>query len=244
MYNVSLVHADGEATPVAAPKSACIGLLFNDDALARMVVAQLDEHVTGIPCVSLAQDIETTDIDPAQQVRAAEVFLVSDWPLDKLQARFALASFPSVMLVGALDVSTADAADVLAIPIDEQTGARVADEVRSRLFPTSDTQRLQLVMQNEQQEQWLAEIGTELSVFYHSISNPLTILSGNIQLLQMLTESMQISADLMKPIADIATVSARFEEDLKAIAALKEKIKAGNLEKGTPQADTNSRLVP
>lgn len=233
MRNVSLVHAEGDASPAAATKSPCIGLLFNDDALARMVQTQLADHVAGIPSVSLAGDIETTDIDPAQQEKAADVFLVTDWPFEQLSARFALASFPSVMLVGALEVPAAHLGDVLAIPIDAQIGTRVADEVRSRLFPTSDMQRLQLVMQNEQLEQWLAEIGTELSVFYHSISNPLTILSGNIQLLQMLTESMQISADLVKPIADIATVSTRFEEDLKAIAVLKEKIKAGNLEKRT-----------
>lgn len=230
MHNVSLARAEG--VDASAPASPCIGLLFNDDALAQMVVSQMGGHIAGIPCVSLSRDVESMDVDPVQQVRAADVFLVTDWPLEQLTPRFVLREFASVMLVGALKVPLEIADDVMPLPIDEQAGARVADEVRSRLFPSSDTQRLELALQNEQQERWLAQIGNELSVFYHSISNPLTILSGNIQLLQMLTDSMQISADLMKPIADIATVSARFEEDLKAIAALKEKIRAGNLEKG------------
>ncbi|MEM8484075.1 MAG: hypothetical protein AAF564_00940 [Bacteroidota bacterium] len=232
MHNVSLVRTGGVVPSGTNSDAPCIGLLFNDDALAQMVVTQLSDHVAGIPCVSLSERAESVDIEPARLVQAAHVFLVTDWPLEQLSQRYELPAFASVMLAGALVGPAELTENMIPVAIDEQTGERVADEVRSRLFPSSDTQRLQLALQNEQQERWLAQIGNELSVFYHSISNPLTILSGNIQLLQMLTDSMQISADLMKPIADIATVSARFEEDLKAIAALKEKIRAGNLEKG------------
>ncbi len=231
MHTVSLVHADDVSLLSDVPDFPCIGLLFNDDALLRMVTTQLADHVAHIPCVTLQHGDGTHDVDPAKRVLAANMFLITDWPFERLDVQFEIAAFLSVLLVGAL--AAPEEAEVSLIPIDDTMGSCIAAEMRSRLFPGSDAQKLQLAIQNEQQEKWLAQIGKELSVFYHNISNPLTILSGNIQLLQMLADSMHVSADLMKPITDIATVSARFEEDLQVIAVLKEKIKAGNLEKDT-----------
>ena len=103
-----------------------------------------------------------------------------------------------------------------------------------RLFPQYEEKRLTLDRVTTvpcNSCSFVNYIGEELSVFYHNINNPLTILSGNIQLLQLMSDSMDMSEDILKPITDIATVSARFEDDLQSIAELKEKIRAGMLQK-------------
>lgn len=75
-------------------------------------------------------------------------------------------------------------------------------------------------------EVFLDHIRRELASFYHNINNPLTILSGNLQLLQLIAASMNVSEELTNPIKDIADISARFEGDLGQIVTLREELRA------------------
>ena len=70
----------------------------------------------------------------------------------------------------------------------------------------------------------LDTVREELSSFYHSINNPLTILSGNLQFVQAMASSMELPADFVRSIDDLAGICGRFERDLARIKALREKI--------------------
>ncbi|MFK7849298.1 MAG: hypothetical protein AB8G77_28680 [Rhodothermales bacterium] len=221
-----------------------VGLLLKDLQLKDDLSTHLNAFIRMIPVVEVvANSSDNIEEDPAEEtgehtsVRAQDVFLVSDWSREALEALYPAKRFASVMMLG---VGAAQTSGVLAGAEDdycyleeddvEQLCEEIVLEVQSRLFPSFEEKRLALHTQNRQQHEFLDHIGRELSVFYHNINNPLTILSGNIQLLQLLADSMQISADIMKPISDIAVVSGRFEQDLKSIAELKEKIRAEGLQ--------------
>ncbi len=227
--------------------TVCIGLLVKDHQLKDDLITQLKKLIRMIPVVEISEDAadKTTHV----AVPSQDVFLVTDWSKGALDERYPVQHFASMMLLGQEGgVVTAPEDGVFVLSeraydhLEENEVDRLCEEivleVQSRLFPSFEERRLALHAQNQQQHEFLDHIGRELSVFYHNINNPLTVLSGNIQLLQLLAESMHISADLMKPISDIATVSGRFEQDLKSIAELKEKIRAEGLQKEPSKADT------
>ena len=213
--------------------SARIGLLFNNSGFAESLTEQLYDFVNYIPIVNVA-----TYAEGEARLHQSQTFLVSDWGLEQLKGYCSPDRFAAVLLVEDPDLKHTKpgfqeaAYDNLSyIAAGDQMCEKVIEEIMSRVFPMSDDQQLGLALQNRQQLSLLEHIGKELSVFYHNISNPLTILSGNIQLLQMLIDSTTISDDLTKPIEDIAIVSTRFEQDLQSIVELREKIRAGNLQK-------------
>ncbi len=205
-----------------------IGLLFQDEEIEAFLFEQLEPLVKYLPVVSLSGKISTIEKYPGN-----EVFLLTDWDIAKLEDENEQHQFALIVFVREEEQVDERFDNVIVMALDEQTGEKVAVEIMSRLFPGYDESRLMLESQNRQQLQFLEHIGKELSTFYHNINNPLTVLSGNIQFLQMLTNTMNISADLMKPITDIATISSRFEQDLKSIQHLKEKIKSGTLKAGS-----------
>ena len=213
--------------------SARIGLLFENTQLAAYLAEQLSYLIKYVPVVNVTSDNAEDTVVPQ-----AQTFLVSDWKLEHLKGYCSPERFAAVILVRPAESTNAHLGmqipvnnNVSYIESDDQVGMHVAEEIVGRIFPLSDDKQLELAIQNKQHLRLLDHIGKELSVFYHNISNPLTILSGNIQLLQILAESINISDDLMKPIEDIAIVSSRFEQDLKAITELREKIRAGSLQK-------------
>lgn len=223
----------GHATfDTSAPVS--IAFLFQDAAAAQALAIQLAERVQYVPFISIAAPAggDGIQVDTAH-VSPRNLFLLTDWTLEALDRVYDASAFAGVVLITD-DVQDAEVPEhVVHLTPGGGLDRQVSAEIMSRLFPRHDEARLLLESRNQRQLQLLEHIGRELSVFYHNINNPLTILSGNIQLLQVLTDTMQVSTDLMKPISDIASITTRFEEDLKAIAELKEKIRAGNLEKGT-----------
>ncbi len=97
---------------------------------------------------------------------------------------------------------------------------------QSLLFPILQRRLLDRI--NNERNLRALLLGTErqLSVFYHNISNPLTVLSGNIQFLQLLSNTASFSADIEKSIHDIKDVVQRFEKELQVITALRERLSA------------------
>ncbi len=102
---------------------------------------------------------------------------------------------------------------------------RIGACVQALLYPILISRLHRQAEDQRETEALIKHIGKELSVFYHGFNNPLTVLSGNIQLLQILAETMQIPDDIMKPIQDINGISTRFIHDLALIEELKEMIR-------------------
>lgn len=203
-----------------------ITLLFVDQARAHTLEEALRAQVALIP-------IETALVEHVQQLKPA--VLVTDMKVDAIKE---LGIHASCTLCICIDNESVGAEDpFICLEDTSDLSSQVAREVMSRLFPGKDQHLLSLEGENQRLSEAIQEIGRELSIFYHNINNPLTILSGNIQLLQLMADSLEISADLMKPIEDIASISGRFSEDLQAIAMLKEKIKSGRLQVVDPCTD-------
>jgi|GEM_PF-4529391 len=96
--------------------------------------------------------------------------------------------------------------------------------VRGMLYPALDKQLQSIEISLEKQKQLIEYVKAQLSIFYHNINNPLTVLSGNLQLLKILSESATLPSDISKSINDISEISGRFESDLKLVNELRDKI--------------------
>jgi signal transduction histidine kinase len=66
-----------------------------------------------------------------------------------------------------------------------------------------------------------------LSRTLHDVNNPLTVISGNAQLLNEIGPSMGLSPELQKPIGDIEEASVMLAEQLAELAALRERLQEG-----------------
>ena len=96
--------------------------------------------------------------------------------------------------------------------------------VRGVLYPILNDQ-MRMQEETKQKVESLVEYTKkQLAVFYHNINNPLTVLSGNLQLLKILSDSSELPADVQKSIQDISDITHRFEKDLGIISALRERI--------------------
>ena len=98
--------------------------------------------------------------------------------------------------------------------------------VRRMLYSLIADQHRTLIGQKKHLLHVIEGVKKQLSVFYHNINNPLTVLSGNIQLLQILSESAELSNEIEKSIQDIGEIATRFETDLKIISELRESIRS------------------
>ncbi|MEZ4700900.1 MAG: histidine kinase dimerization/phospho-acceptor domain-containing protein [Rhodothermales bacterium] len=122
-------------------------------------------------------------------------------------------------------------------------GAAVADDtVRIHLESVlyrRILRRLGLMVRREyEQAQLLTQTRKGLSSFYHDINNPLSILSGNAQLLIEIGRQMQLDEDLMAPLRDVEESSRRLHTDLQRIVRMKETIANSGLELSAKSADT------
>jgi nitrogen-specific signal transduction histidine kinase len=71
----------------------------------------------------------------------------------------------------------------------------------------------------------LADIRLGLARVVHDVNNPLSIISGNAQLLCELARMMELDPDLAKPIADIEEASRMLAERIAVLALLKEQLR-------------------
>ena len=113
------------------------------------------------------------------------------------------------------------------ITVGNESEDDISDAIISIQSALLDIQRNQietLQQENSTYNNLLTHTRKELSTFYHNINNPLTILSGNLQLLQLIGSSMEISPEIAQPIEDISGISERLENDLQQIVRLKERI--------------------
>ncbi len=204
--------------------SFLIGVHCKEQSFAESLVQELREAVRFLPIARLAICEEGEGA-----INRQHVLLVTDLSQKELQVGGGVSGFASVLVIGD-QIEPADEG-LIFVPDGEELGSRLAMAVMQQLFSVRDENVLALQAEHEQLLSFIEHVGKELSVFYHNINNPLTILSGNIQLLQLMADSVDISDELMKPILDIATVSSRFQTDLQSIAELKERIRAGNLQK-------------
>lgn len=125
----------------------------------------------------------------------------------------------SVMKAGAVDY----------IQRDEEAGLR-ALPLRLLEAMRRYQQRQRQDAQRRQQEQadLLQKVRRTVSHVNHEINNPLSIISGNAQLLVELGKMMDLDADLMQPIRDIEEASRRVADSLKRLAEVKELIPAAD----------------
>lgn len=63
-----------------------------------------------------------------------------------------------------------------------------------------------------------------LSRTLHDVNNPLTVISGNAQLLNEMGPSLGLSPELQKPIGDIEEASVMLAERLAELASLRERL--------------------
>lgn len=164
-----------------------------------------------VPVILVTDEPEAwieTKVDE-QQPRRPILVVASDNPLSEEASRQLMRAF-QVQRMG----------DTVA-PLENRIGACV----QTLLYPILIGRLQRQVADQRETEALIKHIGKELSVFYHGFNNPLTVLSGNIQLLQILAETMQIPDDIMKPIQDINGISTRFIHDLALIEELKEMIR-------------------
>lgn len=71
------------------------------------------------------------------------------------------------------------------------------------------------------QQETLRAIRATVSHVYHEINNPLSIISGNAQLLLELGQAMSLEEDLMNPVKDIEEASRRVNELLREFAKIR-----------------------
>ena len=110
---------------------------------------------------------------------------------------------------------------------------QLEDVVKSMVFTMIENQIDRVLLEPSGSESdFIRLVDRKLSTFYHGINNPLTVLSGNIQLLQILGETHALSSDIKKSISDIAEISERFEKELDLIVELREKVRV-NLRSGS-----------
>ncbi len=229
---VSGLRIAGETDPAPSltfqlSSTVCIAFLIDDENLCRSLRSDLETFVHHVPIVSLS-----VGQDNPMLVDSGHVFLVTDYTLAQLREDWLIDRFAGVIVVSKAQPDLEMMDEVVYLVPGEHLAKQVSIEVMSRLFPKHDESRLILESRNQQQAQVLQQIARELSVFYHNINNPMAILSGNIQLIQLLAESIEMPEDFKKPISDISDFVDRFGIEMKAIAELKERIKAGNLQKG------------
>lgn len=69
------------------------------------------------------------------------------------------------------------------------------------------------------------QIRKQLSDVTHAVNNPLSIISGNAQLLRVLAESEGLSEDFIQPIEDIEEASSRVAALMTQLNQLKDSLR-------------------
>ena len=64
-------------------------------------------------------------------------------------------------------------------------------------------------------------IRTHLSRIHHDMNNPLSIISGNVQLLQELATALQVQEDFDAPLKDVATAIEQLAETTEELLVLR-----------------------
>lgn len=229
---VSGLRVAGDTGPVPIStfqlsSTVCIAFLIDDENLSDTLQRELATFVDHIPIVSLS-----VGQDKPMLVDPGNVFLITDYTLSRLKEDWLVERFAGIIVVSKAQPDLEMMDEMVYLLPGEHLAKQISIEVMSRLFPMHDESRLILESRNQQQTELLQQIARELSMFYHNINNPMAILSGNIQLMQLLAESMEMPEDFKKPISDISDFVDRFGNEMKLLAALKERIKAGDLQKG------------
>ncbi len=119
----------------------------------------------------------------------------------------------SVMKAGAADFLSGDL-DVQALP------ERLSEMIRGRSADRNRENRMTL----EEAAKLLESIRVNLSRVNHDINNPLSIISGNAQLLLELAYAMDLQDDLVQPIRDIEEASRRIADLLHKLVVLRDRI--------------------
>lgn len=193
------------------------------------------EHVEALLALFKTRAIDVLLIDArAQGVDLAALEALGEDVLVDIDV-IALVSAPPAPAAAALF----EQLTTLVAPVD----VRIEDDtVRIYLESTlyrKVLRRLGLMARREyEQSQLLGQTRKGLSSFYHDINNPLSILSGNAQLLLEIGRQMGLGDDLMAPLRDVEESSRRLHTELQRIVRLKELIANSGLEFRVESADT------
>lgn len=77
---------------------------------------------------------------------------------------------------------------------------------------------------NEQQQNLVDELFGRLSSVTHDINNPLSIISGNAQLITELAQAMDLGEDFLQPAQDIQDASQRIADSLDELDQIRKTI--------------------
>ena len=199
---------------------ADVVLQLSDPSVSKAVADQLTTHLSFVRRIDIDEAIDS--FTPVIVVTDQPVETVEQW-----QEKAPGADLPEMVLVGRSSDREGEPAPGIEQARTDVEPLEVMAAVQRALLSRWRSRAQALESDIAERNELLNHIRGELSTFYHSINNPLTILSGNLQLLNLIASSNSVSADVMKPIEDISEISARFEEDLQQIVRLRERIDAG-----------------
>ncbi len=94
------------------------------------------------------------------------------------------------------------------------------------LYHHNRRRREAMASARRKQQETLRAIRATVSHVYHEINNPLSIVSGNAQLLIELGQAMDLDEDLLNPMRDIESASRRVNELLREFAKIRSMVGA------------------
>lgn len=147
---------------------------------------------------------------------------------------------PVVVLLGgegeaaAVAIMKAGAADYVRKQAQEGYIEEVAFKVNEAIHHHRLARQVAQLAQHREQLRLLRTIHTTVATVKHEINNPLSIISGNAQLLVELAQALELGDDVVQPARDIEEASQRIAASLDKLGDLKQSILAQYTEEGPP----------
>jgi len=222
-----MADCDRSGTPLAttfAPASASLLLVEPDEARAEALVGRLGAtpglRVTRCATLAAARaHLSGTDFDAVLTAPhlpdgdGEALFDLRD--ALRLHGRFLVGDGANGLTARADAVVPADDAEALARRLADVLGLRTAPPAAEEEgLGVLDAQRL------------LDQLRREAGAVAHAINNPLTVLTGNAQLLLELARALDLDPALLRPIEDIEAASHQLVEAVDRLAALRQRLAA------------------
>lgn len=152
---------------------------------------------------------------------------------------------PVVVLLGgegeeaAVAIMKAGAADYVRKQAQERYLDEVAFKVKEAIHHHRLAQQVAQLAEHREQMRLLRTIHSTVATVKHEINNPLSIISGNAQLLVELARALDLGEDIAQPARDIEEASQRIAASLDKLGDLKQSILAQYSEEGPPASDSH-----
>jgi len=124
----------------------------------------------------------------------------------------------------AVAIMKAGAADYVRKQGQDGYEDEVAFKVKEAIHHHRLAQQVEAMAEHREQMRLLRTIHSTVATVKHEINNPLSIISGNAQLLVELAKAMELGDDIVQPAQDIEEASQRIASSLDKLADLKQAI--------------------